>query len=123
MPLTVLSAPADTEVLVCEMGMNHPHEIDRLSAVCQPTLAIVSKIGTSTSAFLASRENIARAKAEIVGGLCAAWRASSPLLVLGGEDDFTPFIRDTFAQPAGVDVMLAGSRDDDDVRARDVRCR
>ncbi|MFQ7392422.1 MAG: hypothetical protein ACLRM9_03365 [Collinsella aerofaciens] len=33
-----------------------------------------------------------------------------PLLVLGGEDDFTPFIRDTFAQPAGIDVMLAASR-------------
>ena len=33
MPLTVLSAPADTEVLVLEMGMNHFHEIERLSQV------------------------------------------------------------------------------------------
>ncbi|MFR7670625.1 MAG: hypothetical protein ACLU0O_08050 [Collinsella sp.] len=47
--------------------------------------------------------------------------ATSPLLVLGGEDDFTPFIRDTFAQPAGIDVMLAGVSDDDRVRARDIR--
>ena len=44
-----------------------------------------------------------------------------PLLVLGGEDDFTPFIRDTFAQPAGIDVMLAGVSDDDEVRALDIR--
>ena len=120
MPLTVLSAPADTEVLVLEMGMNHFHEIERLSQSANPNLAIVSKIGTSHIGILGSRENIARAKAEIVQGMCAA-ADFLPLLVLGGEDDFTPFIRDTFAQPAGIDVMLAGVSDDDEVRARDIR--
>ncbi len=113
MPLTVLAAPADTEVLVLEMGMNHFHEIERLSQSANPNLAIVSKIGTSHIGILGSRENIARAKSEIVQGMCAAGDFS-PLLVLGGEDDFTPFIRDTFAQPAGIDVMLAGVSDDDD---------
>ena len=117
MPLTVLSAPADTEVLVLEMGMNHFHEIERLSQSANPNLAIVSKIGTSHIGILGSRENIARAKSEIVQGMCAAGDFS-PLLVLGGEDDFTPFIRDTFSQPAGIDVMLAGVSDDDEVRAR-----
>ena len=120
MPLTVLSAPADTEVLVLEMGMNHFHEIERLSQSANPNLAIVSKIGTSHIGILGSRENIARAKSEIVQGMCAAGDFS-PLLVLGGEDDFTPFIRDTFAQPAGIDVILAGVSDDDEVRARDIR--
>ena len=120
MPLTVLSAPADTEVLVLEMGMNHFHEIERLSQSANPNLAIVSKIGTSHIGILGSRENIARAKSEIVQGMCAAGDFS-PLLLLGGEDDFTPFIRDAFAQPAGIDVMLAGVSDDDEVRARDIR--
>ena len=69
---------------------------------------------------MGSRENIARAKSEIVQGMRAA-DDFSPLLVLGGEDDFTPFIRDTFAAPAGVDVMLAGVSDDDEVCARDIR--
>lgn len=59
MPLTVLSAPADTEVLVLEMGMNHFHEIERLSQSANPNLAIVSKIGTSHIGILGSRENIA----------------------------------------------------------------
>ena len=72
MPLTVLSAPADTEVLVLEMGMNHFHEIERLSQSANPNLAIVSKIGTSHIGILGSRENIARAKSEIVQGMCAA---------------------------------------------------
>ncbi len=92
MPLTVLSAPADTEVLVLEMGMNHFHEIERLSQSANPNLAIVSKIGTSHIGILGSRENIARAKAEVVQGMCGAG-----------------------------DVMLAGVSDDDEVRARDVR--
>ena len=120
MPLTVLAAPADTEVLVLEMGMNHFHEIERLSHSANPNLAIVTKIGTSHIGILGSRENIARAKSEIVGGMCAAGDLL-PLLVLGGEDDFTPFIRDTFAGPAGIDVMLAGVSDDDEVRAYDIR--
>ena len=116
----MLAAPADTEVLVLEMGMNHFHEIERMSQSANPNLAIVTKIGTSHIGILGSRENIARAKSEIVGGMCAAGDLL-PLLVLGGEDDFTPFIRDTFAAPAGVDVMLAGVSDDDEVRACDIR--
>ena len=120
LPLTLMRMTRDTEVLVAEMGMNHFHEIARLSQSANPNLAIVSKIGTSHIGILGSRENIARAKAEIVQGMCAAGDFL-PLLVLGGEDDFTPFIRDTFAQPAGIDVMLAGVSDDDEVRARDVR--
>ena len=120
LPLTVMRMTRDTEVLVAEMGMNHFHEIERLSKSANPNLAIVSKIGTSHIGILGSRENIARAKAEIVQGMCAAGDFL-PLLVLGGEDDFTPFIRDTFAQPAGIDVMLAGVSDDDEVRARDIR--
>ena len=100
--------------------MNHFHEIERLSQSANPNLAVVTKIGTSHIGILGSRENIARAKSEIVGGMCAAGDLL-PLLVLGGEDDFTPFIRDTFAGPAGIDVMLAGVSDDDEVRARDIR--
>ena len=120
LPLTLMRMTRDTEVLVAEMGMNHFHEIERLSQSANPNLAIVSKIGTSHIGILGSRENIARAKAEIVQGMCAAGDYL-PLLVLGGEDDFTPFIRDTFAQPAGIDVMLAGVSDDDEIRARDIR--
>ena len=120
MPLTVLSAPADTQMLVLEMGMNHFHEIERMSASANPGYAIVTKVGTSHIGILGSRENIARAKAEIVSGMKAPDTAAAPLLVLGGEDDFTPFIADSFARPAGVDVLLAGISDDDAVVARDI---
>lgn len=120
LPLTILSAPADTQMLVLEMGMNHFHEIERLAACAKPAYGIITKVGTSHIGILGSRENIARAKAEIVSGMKAP-DGDAPLLVLGGEDDFTPFISDVFAAPAGVEVLLAGVSDHDAVAARDIR--
>ena len=119
-PLTVLAAPEDTEVVVCEMGMNHPHEIERLAGACAPALACVTTVGTSHIGILGSRENIARAKAEVVGGL-RAHAGVGPLLALPSSCDYTPFIADGFARPAGVEVDLVGGRAGDSVRAEGVR--
>ena len=119
LPLTVLSAPEDTEVLVCELGMNHMHEIDRLAAACEPTLAVITNVGTSHIGLLGSRENIARAKAEIVGGL-VPHGSLAPALSLTSANDFTGFIAEGFCRPAHVAVRLVGSRPGDDVRAEDV---
>ena len=119
LPLTVLSAPEDAEVLVCELGMNHPHEIDRLAAACRPTLAVITNVGTSHIGLLGSRENIARAKAEIVSGM-VAHGTLAPCLVLASDNDFASFIEDGFARPAGVRVRHVGMRETDEVRADDV---
>lgn len=119
MPLTVLSAPEDSEVLVLELGMNHAEEIARMSASCEPTLAAITNVGTSHIGILGSRENIARAKAEIVTGMRAHGEVS-PALALASSGDFTGFIADGFARPAGVDVVSVGSAADDPVRAVDV---
>ena len=121
MPLTILAAPADTEMLVLEMGMNATGEIARLTACARPACAVITKVGTSHIGMLGSRENIARAKAEIISGMMPAREGEKPLLVMNGEDDFTPFIREGFADPAGVDVLLCGSAASDDVRVSDVR--
>ena len=115
MPLTILSAPADTQVLVLEMGMNSRGEIERLSRCAEPSLAVVTKIGTSHIGMLGSRENIARAKMEIVLGMRPApagapvpHDTTQPVLVLPADDDFFPFMRDRAAE-AGVEVVTAGT--------------
>ena len=110
LPLTVLAAPEDAEVVVLELGMNHPHEIDRLA------LAAITNVGTSHIGILGSRENIARAKAEVVSGM-RAHDGVGPALALASSGDFTPFIADGFARPAGVDVVTVGSGEKDLVRA------
>lgn len=123
MPLTILDAPRDTEVLVLEMGMDGFGQIERLSRCAQPTYAVITKIGTSHIGLLGSRENIARAKAEIVSGMPPSsenFEGHHAALVLNGEDDYTPFIIENFARPAGVDVVLCGTSEDDDVSARGI---
>ena len=115
LPLTVLSAPQDAEVLVCELGMNHSGEIERLSRACQPALACITNVGTSHIGLLGSRENIARAKAEVVSGM-RSHDGLGPALALVSSGDFTPFIADGFARPAGVEVVSVGRADSDEVR-------
>ena len=69
MPMSILSAPPDTEILVMEMGMNHMGEIGILSECMRPNIAVITNIGTSHIGNLGSRENIARAKLEILNGM------------------------------------------------------
>lgn len=110
-PLTLFAAPDDAEALVVEMGMNHAGEIGRLAAAVRPTVAVITNVGTSHIGNLGSRENIARAKAEIVSGMrptAEASRGIAPCLVLNAGDDFTPFIEKGFARPAGVECIRVG---------------
>ncbi|UOR12925.1 UDP-N-acetylmuramoyl-tripeptide--D-alanyl-D-alanine ligase [Halobacillus amylolyticus] len=68
LPLTILAMPLDTEVAVLEMGMNKLGEISLLSKLAQPDHVMITNIGESHIEYLGSRENIARAKLEILDG-------------------------------------------------------
>ena len=63
---TIFEMPDDTEVLVLEMGMRGLGEIELLSKYAEPDLTIISNVGTAHIGRLGSRENIAKAKCEIV---------------------------------------------------------
>ena len=68
-PLTLLSMPKDTEVLVTELGMNHLGEISRLSHTVNPDIGVITGIGTAHIGNLGSRKKIAEAKLEIRDGM------------------------------------------------------
>ncbi len=121
LPLTVLSASPDDEVIVAEMGMNHKGEIERLSRAAMPTIALITNVGTSHIGLLGSRENIARAKAEIVCGMHAGEASSGArsLLVMTSDNDFAPLIESECAS-AGVEVSYVGTLGSV-VAAQDVR--
>lgn len=68
LPMTILEME-DHEALVVEMGMNHFGEIDYLSSIANPTVAVITNIGTSHIGILGSRENILKAKLEILNHL------------------------------------------------------
>ncbi len=69
LPLTILSAPDDTELFVLEMGMSEFGEIELLSKLAKPDAAVITNIGESHLLQLGSRRNIAKAKLEILSGM------------------------------------------------------
>lgn len=69
LPYTILHMPEDTEKLVLEMGMDHSGDIDFLSQLAQPELALITLIGEAHLEFMGSRENIAKGKMGITAGL------------------------------------------------------
>lgn len=68
LPLTLLKLKNHTAVVI-EMGMNHFGEISLLTDIAKPTGCVITNIGTSHIGNLGSRENILKAKLEILEGL------------------------------------------------------
>lgn len=68
LPLTILKHK-DEEVMILEMGMNNFGEISLLTNIAKPDIAIITNVGTAHIGNLGSRENILKAKLEIIEGL------------------------------------------------------
>ena len=66
---TVLSMPADSQMLIVEMGMRGLGEIDYIVKYLEPDYAIVTNCGSAHVGRLGSLDNIAIAKCEIANGL------------------------------------------------------
>jgi UDP-N-acetylmuramoyl-tripeptide--D-alanyl-D-alanine ligase len=69
LPLELLAAPAETEVLVLEMAMRGAGQIAELAAIAEPDVGVITNIGPVHLELLGSIENIARTKAELLAGL------------------------------------------------------
>lgn len=91
LPMTILQMPKDTEVLVLEMGMSEFGEIELLTTLATPDVAIITMIGESHMEQLGSREGIATAKLEILKGLKEGgtfiYSANEPLLSNWGQKE------------------------------------
>ena len=80
LPFTILRLKAH-EAMVVEMGMNHFGEISLLTDIAKPTLAVITNIGTSHIGNLGSRENILKAKLEILEGM------KIPKVIINNDND------------------------------------
>lgn len=89
-PLTLLGLSGGDEAAVIETGMNHFGEIEYLTAMVKPDIAIISNIGDAHIEYLGSREGILKAKCEIFQHL-----KPDGLAVLNGDDA----LLDTVAVP------------------------
>ncbi|CAI2631150.1 UDP-N-acetylmuramoyl-tripeptide--D-alanyl-D-alanine ligase [Apilactobacillus apinorum] len=109
-PMTILDIEPNTEILVVEMGMDRPGQLDLLSHLVEPDVAAVTMIGEAHIEFFGTRDKIADAKMEIVNGLkedgIFVYNGDEPLLAQRSEN--LPFTK-TF-----------GLSEDDDFTAYDI---
>ena len=78
LPLTVLEAPDDTELLVLEMAMRGAGQIAELAAIAEPEVAVITNVGPVHLELLGSVAAIAAAKAEILAALPPGGTAVAP---------------------------------------------
>lgn len=68
LPLTILELD-NQEIITVEMGMNHLGEISVLTKIAKPNVCVITNVGTAHIGNLGSRENILKAKLEILEGM------------------------------------------------------
>jgi UDP-N-acetylmuramoyl-tripeptide--D-alanyl-D-alanine ligase len=83
MPLTLLKLRETHRYAVIEMGMNHANEIEYLSRIARPDVALVNNASGAHLQGLGSVEGVARAKGEIFAGL-----ASDGTAVINADDAY-----------------------------------
>lgn len=96
MPLTLLKLRDQHQYAVIEMGMNHPGEIDYLTRLAQPTVALINNAQPAHLEGLGSVEAVAKAKGEIFAGL-----TSDGVAIINADDPFSALWR-TLAAPLRV---------------------
>jgi UDP-N-acetylmuramoyl-tripeptide--D-alanyl-D-alanine ligase len=114
-PLTILSAPADTEFLIIEMGASHPGEIKALCEIARPDYGIITNIGKAHIEGFGSFESIVKAKIELyeylkrVNGI-ALYNEKNSLL---SEKIFKIVNRAVpYSDPAGTDLITEISNEE-----------
>jgi len=81
LPLTLLRLKAEHKAAVVELGINHPGEMEWLSRVARPDVAVVTNIGLSHIGNFGSLKVVAEEKFKVVLGL-----RKKGVLVLNAED-------------------------------------
>ena len=110
-PMTLLRLNHSYEMAVLELGMNHAGEIDYLSSIVEPDVALITNIGDSHIEFFGSRENILKAKSEIFNHTKA-----DCFVVLNGDD---PLLR-TLEGQIPYSICWCGAGEGNRYRATDI---
>lgn len=90
LPLTVLNINKEHEAAVLEMGMSLPGEMERISAVAKPLMAVFTNAGVSHIEFHGSREKIMEEKLSITD-----FFTKDSILFVNGDDDLLSTLKGT----------------------------
>ncbi len=112
LPLTLFRLTGEHQAAVLELGMNHPGEIDRLGAICRPTIGLITNAGPAHLEFLGSIQAVARAKGELLAHV-----EPKGSVVLNKDDDHVAAL----AGQASCGVLFFGISPHADVRAESIK--
>jgi UDP-N-acetylmuramoyl-tripeptide--D-alanyl-D-alanine ligase len=108
-PLTILSAPPDTEMMIIEMGASHIGEIRTLCLIAKPDYGIITNFGSAHIEGFGSNDGVIKAKTELyehlrkVNGI-ALYNDKNPLLT---EKIFKIINRAVpFSDPTGIELLV-----------------
>ncbi|HBN86060.1 MAG TPA: UDP-N-acetylmuramoyl-tripeptide--D-alanyl-D-alanine ligase, partial [Clostridiales bacterium] len=90
LPKTLINLDDSYDYAVVEMGMSGFGEIAYLSSLAKPDVAVISNIGISHIGKLGSKQNILKAKMEIIQGM----NPESGLLLMNGDDGLLKGVKD-----------------------------
>ena len=110
LPFTLFNLK-DQEAAVIEMGMNHFGEISKLTKIAKPTISVITNIGTSHIGNLGSRENILKAKLEILEGM------DKKILVINNDNDL---LHKYYLDNKNVEIHTYGIENESEVTAEDI---
>ncbi len=114
LPLTLLGAEPNQQIIIVELGTNHPGEIEYLTRIASPDIALVTNVYPAHLAGFGSVEKIAEEKLAIAKGL-----VSSGILIINAD---CPSLLDT-ARKAGLNFKTFSCSTSADYFARDVSVR
>lgn len=104
----------DEEAAVIEMGMNHFGEISYLTKIAKPTISVITNIGTSHIGNLGSRENILKAKLEILEGM------NKKVLVINNDNDLLHKYYTENKENENIEIHTYGIENESEVMAEDI---
>jgi len=109
-PLTLLQLTSDYKFAVVEMGASHVGEIEYLSNLALPDVAVITNVAEAHLGEFGSIENIAQAKSEIFSGM-----SKTGVAILNANDAYFSFWKDK----CGVRTLsFAVNNDNADVYAK-----
>lgn len=108
LPLSVLELDRDHDVAVFEMGMRGFGEISYLSRIVKPDIAVITNIGITHIERLGTRQNILKAKLEILDGM-----KGSGTVILNGDDELLSGLKGLLPQR----TVFYGINEDNDITA------
>jgi UDP-N-acetylmuramoyl-tripeptide--D-alanyl-D-alanine ligase len=112
LPLTILSAKEDTEILITELGSNNLGEIKTLTKIAEPDIALITEVSPSHLDGFGNLESIITEKLSIAGGL-----KPNGKLVINGD---TPLLVKA-AKREELDFTTFGFSDKNDIRVSDMK--